>query len=455
MAPDYTIEQLTGWGLTGPGSARVARVSPSDLVDHVKDATDRGVIMRGMGRSYGDPAQNSGGRVISLASSANEAVIDTASATVTVSAGVSLDELLKVLVPRGFFVPVTPGTRFVTVGGAVASDIHGKNHHFEGSFGNHVRRLSLMLADGTVKDIGPDRDAGLFWATVGGMGLTGAILDVTFGLIPIETSRCIVNTVRCNNLEELLAEMSQGDDGYRYSVSWVDLLATGRHFGRSALWRGNHAKLSDLDARDSADPLAYEPRHLATVPSFVVPPPGYVNRFTSAVFNELWFRKEPRRKEGQIRNIPGYFHPLDAIGAWNRLYGRQGFIQYQFVVPFGAEDVFRRIIEIIVASKLASPLIVLKCFGESNPAPLSFPMPGWTLTVDLPAGAEGLPALCHRLDEMVLGAGGRHYLAKDAHTNPESIRRGYPRLAEWQAMQRSVDPGRTWQSDQARRLELI
>ena len=279
------------------------------------------------------------------------------------------------------------------------------------------------------------------------MGLTGVILDVTFGLIPIETSRCVVNTVRCDNLEDLLSAMSNGDDGYRYSVSWVDLLATGSRFGRSVLWRGDHARLDQLDPKSSADPLAYAPRQLGSVPAVVVPSVGYVNRLTSAVFNEVWFRKEPRRKDGQIKHIAGYFHPLDTVGTWNRLYGRLGFIQYQFVVPFGQEDVFRRIIEMVVASRLASPLIVLKRFGDSNPAPLSFPMPGWTLTVDLPARAEGLAALCHRLDEMVLSAGGRRYLAKDAHTGPESIRIGYPRLAEWQAIRRSVDPDGLWQSE--------
>ena len=455
MAPDYSSESLSGWGLTTRSTSRRARVTVDDLAAHVKAAGGRGVILRGLGRSYGDPAQNAGGTVLSIAGSASEAVVDKAAATVTVSSGVSLDDLLRVLVPRGFFVPVTPGTRFVTVGGAVASDIHGKNHHFEGSFGNHVRRLSLMLADGTVREIGPDREPELFWATVGGMGLTGVILDVTFGLIPVETSRCVVNTIRCDNLEELLDEMSTGDEGYRYSVSWVDLLATGARFGRSVLWRGDHARLDQLDARSAADPLAYAPRQLPDVPSFAVPPPGYVNRLTSAVFNELWFRKEPRRKDGQIKHIAGYFHPLDAVGSWNRLYGRRGFIQYQFVVPFGTEAVFRRIIEIIVASRLASPLIVLKRFGGANEAPLSFPMPGWTLTVDLPAGAPGLPALCRRLDDLVLDAGGRHYLAKDAHTVPDSIRRGYPRLAEWRAVRDSVDPDGVWQSDQARRLGLV
>lgn len=454
MNTDYQRLRLSGWGLTSPSVARVATVETDVLAEHVKDAGRRGAIMRGMGRSYGDAAQNSGGTVLRLSGSLSEVVIDHEAATVTAPAAVTLDELLKLIVPRGFFVPVTPGTRFVTVGGAVASDIHGKNHHAEGSFGNHVTRMSVMLADGSVRELTPDGESELFWATIGGMGLTGVVLDVTFRVIPIETSRCVVNTARCDDLDDLLTEMSVGDENHRYSVSWVDLLATGRSFGRGVLWRGDHARLSDLSSKDATNPLRYEPRHLASIPS-VVPAPGLVNLATSRLFNELWLRKEPRRKQGQIKSIPGYFHPLDSIGGWNHLYGPRGFIQYQFVVPFEREDALRRVIELVVASRLASPLVVLKRFGRSNPAPLSFPMPGWTLTVDLPAGARGLADLCHRLDDVVLEAGGRHYLAKDAHTRGESIERGYPRLGEWRAVRDSVDPARVWQSDLSRRLALV
>jgi decaprenylphospho-beta-D-ribofuranose 2-oxidase len=410
--------------------------------------------MRGLGRSYGDAAQNAGGVVLTMPGNAHEAVLDADAGTLTAAAGASLHDLLKVIVPRGFFVPVTPGTRFVTVGGAIASDIHGKNHHVEGSFGNHLRRMSLMLADGTIHEISPQQNPTLFWATVGGMGLTGVILDATFTLIPIETSLCTVNTIRCRNIDVLIEEMSHGDDDHRYSVAWADLLATGSRLGRSVLWRGDHTTLAELPSKDAAHALRYEPRHLASVPP-VVPSFGFVNRLSSTLFNELWFRKEPRRKEGSHKSIPSYFHPLDAIGSWNRLYGDGGFLQYQFALPFGCEDELRRIVEKIVVSKTASPLVVLKRFGASNPAPLSFPMPGWTLTVDIPTRAEGLGSLLHSLDNIVMAAGGRHYLAKDAHTTPLAIRRGYPRLDEWKQVQQSVDLDRRWQSDLARRLELI
>jgi decaprenylphospho-beta-D-ribofuranose 2-oxidase len=432
----------------------VAEVSQNNVAGLLKDPHHRGVLIRGLGRSYGDAAQNAGGTVLTLEGSAEEAVLDRSAATLTAGAGVSLHDLLKVIVPQGFFVPVTPGTRFVTVGGAVASDIHGKNHHVEGSFGNHIRRLTLMLADGTIHEIGPDQNPTLFWATVGGMGLTGVILEATFSLIPIETSLCTVNTIRCRNIDVLIDEMSHGDDDHRYSVAWADLLATGSRLGRSVLWRGDHTKLAELSNKEAADALKYEPKHLATVPP-VVPSFGFVNKLSSTLFNELWFRKEPRQKNGGHKSIPAYFHPLDAIGSWNRLYGDGGFLQYQFALPFGREDELRQIVEKIAVSKTASPLVVLKRFGDANPAPLSFPMPGWTLTVDIPTRSEGLGQLLHSLDEVVMQSGGRHYLAKDAHTTPTAIRRGYPRLDEWKQIQRSVDPGQLWQSDLARRLELI
>ena len=454
MDTDFTSSRLTGWGRTSPSSARVAQVSQNNVAGLLKDPHHRGVLIRGLGRSYGDAAQNAGGTVLTLEGSAEEAVLDRTAATVTAGAGVSLHDLLKVIVPQGFFVPVTPGTRFVTVGGAVASDIHGKNHHVEGSFGNHIRRLTLMLADGTIHEIGPDQNPTLFWATVGGMGLTGVILEATFSLIPIETSLCTVNTIRCRNIDVLIDEMSHGDDDHRYSVAWADLLATGSRLGRSVLWRGDHTKLAELSSKEAADALKYEPKHLATVPP-VVPSFGFVNKLSSTLFNELWFRKEPRQKNGGHKSIPAYFHPLDAIGSWNRLYGDGGFLQYQFALPFGREDELRQIVEKIAVSKTASPLVVLKRFGDANPAPLSFPMPGWTLTVDIPTRAEGLGQLLHSLDEVVMQSGGRHYLAKDAHTTPTAIRRGYPRLDEWKQIQRSVDPGQLWQSDLARRLELI
>jgi decaprenylphospho-beta-D-ribofuranose 2-oxidase len=444
---------LTGWGRTNATVAEVLEVPNHEVADVVKEAGPRGALVRGLGRSYGDAAQNSGGLVVRLFGSAHQAVIDQSKGTVTVPAGVSIDELLRVLVPRGWFVPVTPGTRFVTIGGAIASDIHGKNHHGEGSFGSHVTSLTLLLADGSQVKVGPRRNPTLFWATVGGMGLTGIILDATFTLIPIETSRMAVDTIRVPDLDSLFAEMTSPDDDVRYSVAWIDPLAKGRHLGRSILGRGDHARLDQLDAKHAVAPLEYKPQQLATFPP-LVPPSGYINRLTVAAFNEVWFRKAPVRAIGQVQSIASFFHPLDMVGSWNRVYGAGGMVQYQFVVPFGEEVAMRTVIERLSAARAASFLAVLKRFGAGNAAPLSFPAPGWTLALDVPAGSPGLGELLHGLDRIVLDAGGRHYFTKDAHTTPEAIRRGYPRLDEWKAVRDSVDPHGRWQSDLSRRLGL-
>ena len=457
MTTDAAPTRLTGWGGTMPTTGTLTvgtSADPDALAATVKGAPPRGAIARGLGRSYGDPAQRGGGLAVRLQDAAHEIAVDEAAGTATVPAGVSVDDLLARLVPRGFFVPVSAGTRFVTVGGAIASDIHGKNHHLEGSFGNHVRRLSLLLADGTVAELAPDREPDLFWATVGGMGLTGIILDATIGLLRIETSRCAVDTTRAPDLDALLTLMDEGDRFFRYSVAWVDLMAKGARLGRSVLTRGDHATVDQLAPKAAVDPLAYEARQRFSVPP-VIPGPGFVNHATIKAFNEMWFRKAPRRRIAQIVSIPGYFHPLDFVGAWNRMYGRHGFVQYQFLVPFGEEVALRRVVERIAASGAPSFLAVLKRFGAANPAPLSFPAPGWALALDVPAAVHGLPALLHGLDRVVLDAGGRHYLAKDAHTTPEAIRRGYPRLAEWQAVRASVDPAGAWASDQSQRLRLL
>jgi decaprenylphospho-beta-D-ribofuranose 2-oxidase len=451
--PMQVRRSLAGWGRTNATVAEVLEVPNHEVAAAVKEAGPRGALVRGLGRSYGDAAQNAGGLVLRLLGSAHQAVLDPSAGTVTVPAGVNLDDLLRVIVPRGWFVPVTPGTRFVTIGGAVASDIHGKNHHVEGSFGNHITSLTMLLADGAQVVVGPDQRPELFWATVGGMGLTGVILDATIRLLPIETSRMSVDTTRIPDLEALFTAMSEGDDDYRYSVAWIDLVAKGSSLGRSVLTRGDHATVAQLGPKESVQPFAYGPHQLVSVPP-LVPPMGVLNHATVAAFNEVWFRKAPRHREGELQGIGAFFHPLDLVGSWNRLYGAKGMVQYQFVVPFGAEDAMRTVIERLSASGAASFLAVLKRFGAGNEAPLSFPAPGWTLALDVPGASHGLGDLLHGLDRVVLDAGGRHYFAKDAHTTAAAIRRGYPRLDEWKAVRDAVDPHGVWQSDLSRRLGL-
>ena len=442
---------LTGWGRTSATSANVESVGADGLA--TIEWGSRGAITRGLGRAYGDPAQNGGGTVIRLKPSANPVWIDTVGGTATVDAGVSFDELLRRIVPHGFFVPVTPGTRFITIGGAIASDVHGKGHHSDLTFGHHVRSLDIVLADGSERTIGPDTESDLFWATVGGMGLTGVITRATFNLLRIETNRCLVETQRLPDLDALIAAMSDGDAEHRYSVAWVDLATKGATVGRSILERGDHATLEDLAERSPkalCNPLGFAPGSLASVP----PVPNVMNRLAVRTFNELWFRKAPKQHIG-TPTLTGFFHPLDGIGDWNRFYGANGFLQYQFVVPFDAVDTLRDIVERVVANGNASVISVLKRFGAQSGGLLSFPKPGWTLTFDVAAGVPGLGSFLAELDQLVVDAGGRHYLAKDAHTTPDIIRAGYTRLDDWKAIRRSVDPHGRWASDQARRLDLL
>ncbi len=452
------LRELSGWGNTSPSVASIVDVRGSDLARPGSlaefGAQPRGVIVRGLGRSYGDPAQNGGGTVMRLTGGAESLALDADTGTLTAGAGISLDTILREIVPQGWFVPVTPGTRFVTVGGCIASDVHGKGHHADRSFGSHVVAMTMLLADGTIERITPDTHADLWWATVGGMGLTGIIIDATFRLIPIETGHFLVDTERVPNLDVLLERMEDGDHQYRYSVAWIDLVATGSSLGRSVLSLGNHATLCELrsyEPKAARNPLAFDPPVLPGVP---VGMPNVLNRAAVRAFNEFWYRKTQREHHG-MESITAFFHPLDMVGHWNRLYGRSGFLQYQFVVPFEAVDTLRAIVGKISAEGHASFLAVLKRLGAESGGLLSFPKPGWTLTLDLPAGVAGLGRLLRELDELVMAAGGRHYLAKDAFCPPEVIRAGYPRLDEWKAIRHRFDPNGLWVSDQARRLELI
>ncbi|HEY1988841.1 MAG TPA: FAD-binding oxidoreductase [Acidimicrobiales bacterium] len=450
---------LTGWGRTAPSSARLVQAVHPDIVDQAIEAaadpgSDRGMIARGLGRSYGDAAQNAGGTVVDTTWLDGIHQVDLTRGLITVGAGVSLETLMERFVPMGWFVPVTPGTRMVTVGGAIAADIHGKNHHLDGSFCSHVTRMTLVTPTGTV-ELSPRSDPGLFWATAGGMGLTGVITDATLQMIAVETSYMRVDTERATDLDDVMDKMVTGDAGYRYSVAWIDCQATGSRLGRSVLTRGDHARLDDLPARLRLDPdraRAFRPRTLLTVP--ITPPNGLLNPLTVGAFNEFWFRKAPRHQVGKAHHLTGFFHPLDGVGSWNRLYGPTGFLQYQFVVADQQGETVRQVIERLSSLKLASFLAVLKRFGPGDPGPLSFPMAGWTLALDLPVGFHRLDSLLDELDQLVLAAGGRVYLAKDSRVSPEAFAAMYPRLDEWRAVRQRVDPDGLLRSDLGRRLGL-
>lgn len=418
---------LSGWGRTNPVTAQVVQPSTVEqLQELIRCAPPRSLIARGLGRSYGDAAQLKDGMVIELPAF-DRIELDPASGTVTAGAGVSLDQILRVIVPAGFFLPVTPGTRNVTVGGAIAADVHGKNHHVDGSFGNHVQRLLLVDGTGALRELSPEGDdAPFFWATVGGMGLTGVIVEATFSLIRISSSLISVDTTRYRDLESLMAAMVEADSRYRYSVAWVDSLDPR---GRGVLTCGNHAPAEALPKAQQADPLHYDPKALASAPPFL--PGGLLNKLTVRAFNEAWYRKAPKHRVGELQAIAPFFHPLDGVQDWNRIYGHAGFLQYQFAVPNEAAHLVPRTLEALRQVGASSFLTVLKCFGPSNPAPLSFPIPGWTLAADVPAAVPGLLEVLDELDEEVAAAGGRLYLAKDSRQSGQMFRKSYPKCGEW------------------------
>ncbi len=441
-----TRQRLFGWGRTSPGMSEVQSPANEDEVAQ-ELARDASTIARGLGRSYGDAAQLSGGVVLN--NRALEGIGPIApDGVVTLGAGVSLDELLAVAIPLGWFVPVTPGTRQVTIGGAIAADVHGKNHHRDGSIGDHVLEMRLVTPAGRFR-VSPSTQPDLFWATIGGMGLTGVVTTVTLRLIKIETDRVLVDTTRFSHLDDVMAAMVQGDDDYRYSVAWVDCMTKGASMGRAILTRGQHATRRDIAAPTLNAPTPARLRVPFNAPS------GLLNPLTIRAFNEAWYRRAPRWREGEEQSLGTFFHPLDGVDDWNRLYGRRGFVQYQFAVADAHAECVVRAIERLSSSGVPSFLAVLKRFGPANHGLMSFPVAGWTLALDLPVGPSALPDVLNDLDEMVIDAGGRVYLAKDSRLSPEAVRVMYPRLPEFLEVKNRVDPRHQLASDLARRLHLV
>ena len=405
----------------------------------------RGVLARGLGRSYGDAAQNAGGRVLLMEGLARIHHVDLASGVVTADAGVSIEALTRALLPHGLFAYVTPGTWHVTLGGAIAADVHGKNHHADGSFCGHVLSLELMTPLGERVTVTPGQE--LFNATAGGMGLTGVIVSATIQMLKVGSPYMVVDRERALDLDDAMARMSERDDAYRYSVAWIDCLARGGKLGRSVLIRGNHAEAggNGLVERGLGGMKLSAPAWN---------PPGLLRRSTIRAFNEAYYRAAPRRESGRTEGVREFFYPLDAVRGWNRIYGPNGLLQYQVVIPHGREDALREVIEGLSAAGTPSFLAVLKRLGEQRTGMISFPMKGWTLALDVPAATPGLAPLLDRLDEVVAEAGGRVYLAKDSRLRPDVLASMYGRLGDWRAARERVDPEGVMRSDLARRLAL-
>tara|TARA_A100001388_G_scaffold274599_1_gene258512 strand:- start:7973 stop:9331 length:1359 start_codon:yes stop_codon:yes gene_type:complete len=448
-------KKIYGWGRNKFADCTVyTPLNEEKLKKIVKNADYKSLIARGLGRSYGDSAQLDKKSVVSL-SSFNSFQLDTDNHTVTAKAGISFDELLSFIVPKGFFLPVSPGTRFVTVGGAVASDVHGKNHHINGSFGQNLKEIILMDGTGEIHKLRPFDDLNphnvkKFWATVGGMGLTGIILEATFSVIPISSSYIKVDTKRFLDIDSLMTAMVKADKKYKYSVAWVDSL--NKNF-RGVLSCGEHLDKSQLSKDLAEKPLDYGIKALATAPKFF--PSGFLNKFTVKTFNEAWFRKHPKLRYGEIQSIGQFFYPLDGINNWNRIYGSEGFIQYQFVVPDKASYLISKTLEKLRKISAPSFLTVLKRFGKNNPGYLSFPIAGWTLAIDIPSNIKNLNQELSKLDKEIVSEGGRIYLAKDSRQSPEIFRESYQMLEDWLEIKRELDPYEIFMSDSFLRLLRI
>ena len=444
---------LTGWGRTEPTVARVCDpADPDELAILLRHAPARGIIARGLGRSYNNAAQNDGGQVVITTRLSRITDFDTHHGIAVCEAGVSLEQLMITGLPAGWFVPVSPGTRQVTVGGAIAADVHGKNHHAAGSFASHVRWFDLVLPDGQQRRVTPEDDPRVFWATAGGMGLTGIIVRAAVQLTKVQTSRVAVDTVRTTDIDQALAYLADTDQSYTYSVAWLDCLASGARLGRSVITSGNFAQPGDLPLKERRDPLSFRPTARIGAPRSC--PPGLVNKHTVALANEAWYRKAARRRAGELQTIGAFFHPLDGIRNWNRVYGPAGFRQYQLVVPLAADRTIRRALERISRAGAPSFVTVLKRFGPGDDGFLSFPMAGWTLALDFPARTPGLAGLLTALDDDVLAAGGRVYLAKDSRLGPDALPAMYPRLPEFRQVRAELDPSGVMRSDLSRRLGL-
>jgi len=439
---------LSGWGRYPTAECRFIEARsesgvPAAVLSHAS------LIARGNGRAYGDCALNPDA-TLGLLKQDRLISFDATNGLLACEAGTLLSDIIEAFVPRGWFPPVTPGTKFVTVGGMIAADVHGKNHHRLGSFGDHVESLELALADGSIVQCSANENAELFAATRGGMGLTGVILKASFKLIPIETAWIRQETLRASNLDEAMALFEDSKD-WTYSVAWIDCLTRGASMGRSIFFRGEHARLSELPESWRGEPYALSSKRGWRVPFDM--PSLLLNRWSVSAFNAIYYRTN--RPNSALVDFDTFFYPLDAIGDWNRIYGRSGLLQYQCVLPKPpSRKGLGALLDRIAASGAGSFLSVLKLFGPQEKGLMSFPMEGYTLALDFHAGNASVLALLDELDAIVVELGGRIYLAKDARASAKMIERGYPNLARFKSIRAKVDPERRFASLQSQRLGL-
>lgn len=415
--------------------------------ERLEAASLKAALSRGLGRSYGDASLPASSEDIILQTDLADRLLefreieDGARAIVRAEAGLSLAELHRIFIPRGYFSPVTPGTQFVTLGGMVAADVHGKNQHVAGNFGDHLRALLLRVADGRALELTPREHPELFAATIGGMGLTGHILEVEFTLERIPSPFIYQEALRIPNLEAFEEALHESAETFPFTMGWIDAISGGRSLGRGVLYRGRFAEPDELPRR-----LPRPPRPARLSVDF---PPWILNPLSIRAFNELKYRSQPKALDARIVTLEEFFYPLDAIHEWNRMYGRRGFTQYQCVLPRGASS--RRVLEALSKSASASFLCVIKDFDREGRGLLSFPMPGTTLAIDLPRTARAA-SIVAALNKIVIEEGGRVYLAKDRYTSREDYRAMDPRVPAFEAIRDEWDPGRVFKSAQSVRI---
>jgi len=429
---------ISGWGGYPKKEAQVfTPLSLSGCQSQLQQ--NEALLARGMGRSYGDSANAA--TILQTTYLNHFIAFDSDTGLLTVEAGVMLREILKVTVKHGWFLPVTPGTSFVTVGGAIASDVHGKNHHVAGTFGQHIVSMTLLLGTGEMVTTSPNELPDLFHATCGGMGLTGVILTASIQLVPIKSAYIKQKTIKVGSLEEVCEAFEEHGES-TYSVAWIDCLATGKYLGRSVLMVGEHAEIGKLELTIE-DPINI-PIHT---------PAALLNSLTMRAFNHAYYAKANHLKTQTVSLLP-YFYPLDAIGGWNKLYGKAGFVQYQFVLPKtdGVANM-RTILTQIALSGAGSFLAVFKQFGAANQNLLSFPIDGYTLALDFKVSLANF-ALLQKLDELVMSMGGRVYLTKDALMQEKTFKTTYPHWKSFEAVREKYGAIGKFASAQSKRLGL-
>jgi FAD/FMN-containing dehydrogenase len=434
-----TAPMLAGWGRRPlPGT----EVLSTDLEALTRDAA----LSRGLGRSYGDsslPAHEAD-KVVGTRLADRILAFDAKTGVLRAEAGLSLAELNRVFIPRGFFPPVTPGTKFVTLGGMVASDVHGKNHHREGCFGAHVRALRVRLADGDIVDCSPEVEPELFFGQIGGMGLLGHILEVEFTMRPIPSSWLVMESERVSGIDEFLSALSRAADQWPMTMGWIDCLSGGSALGRGILMAGRWASPDESPREPSAPPKPW---------SLPVELPNWaLNRMTASAFNSLYYWSHFEHRSKRVIAPDPFFYPLDAVLHWNRAYGPRGFTQYQCVLPRAAgPSAVRTFLERLVSLGSSSPLCVIKDCGPEGRGVLSFPMEGTSIAIDMAVTSQ-IQRVVDELNEVVISAGGRIYLTKDGFTRPEHFRAMEPRLDAFLSLRDSWDPHRRLRSAQSVRL---